>query len=90
MMSARHPSEVGGQAYAVAIGVSAGYRIGLVEQTIADLACEMGPQAVELGTQHLELLDRVSRWRSLCSLVFRKSETSPRRPWMSQPLPSFA
>lgn len=43
-------------AYAVAVGVSAGYRVGLVEQAVADLACEVLTQAVEVGSQDLELL----------------------------------
>ena len=41
--------------------MSARYRVGLVEQAVADLACEMGAQAVKLGLERLELLWHVSR-----------------------------
>ena len=39
----------GGGTHAVAVRVATGYRVGLVEQAVADLAGKMGAQAVEVG-----------------------------------------
>lgn len=63
----RAPGRRGGT-YAVAVRVSAGYGVGLVEQAVADLAGEVCAQAVEVGAQHVQLLGRISR-RILCPIV---------------------
>lgn len=47
--------------YCVAVRVAARYGVGLVEQAVADLACEVGAQAVKLGLERLQLLWHVSR-----------------------------
>lgn len=36
------------------------YGVGLVEQAVTDLACEMGAEAVKLGLERFELLRDVS------------------------------
>ena len=46
--------------YCIAVGVPTRYGVGLVEQAVTDLACEMGAEAVKLGLERLELLRDVS------------------------------
>lgn len=48
--------------------MSAGYRVRLVEEAVADLACEMAAEAVKVGAQRLQLLAGVSRC-FLCCIV---------------------
>lgn len=47
-------------AYRVAVRVAARDGVGLVEQAVADLACEVVAEAVKLGLEGLELLAGVS------------------------------